>query len=357
MTGRKSRRADDPSVTQALKALAGSIGKVLGTATELSTDVPGLTLYRSTAPTAPNPCTYEPSLLLIPQGKKRVDLGKGSYIFGEATFLLTSIELPIVSRVSVASVETPYLAFFLKLDMSVVRDILHTEEVRISAPPVGTRGMVLGDATVELLAPCLRMVQLLDTPQDVPFFGKLLQREIVYRLLQGPQGDRLRSIATLADQSYRTAKAVTWLRDNFEKTLNVDELASMAGMSRSTLHHHFRGLTAMSPIQFQKQLRLHTARQNSQRNLMLRVQRLKWDTKAQASSIGSTSASLESPRCAMYRHYGRPWYREITKMLRRATLKGLLIPARGGHRILPYPRVVAQRLPNFDSSTETLGYQ
>jgi AraC-like DNA-binding protein len=98
-------------------------------------------------------------------------------------------------------------------------------------------------------------------PQDVPFFGKLLQREIIYRLLQGPQGGRLRSVATKEDQSYLTAKAVTWLRENFEKTLNVDELASMAGMSRSTLHHHFRGLTAMSPLQFQKQLRLRTARQ------------------------------------------------------------------------------------------------
>jgi AraC-like DNA-binding protein len=188
-------------------------------------------------------------------------LGKQSYVFGESTFLLTSIELPIVSRVCVASVEKPYLAFFLTLDMGIVRDVLHTEEVRISAPPVGTRGMVLGEVTVELLTPCSRMVQLLDTPQDVPFFGKLLQREIIYRLLQGPQGGRLRSVATKEDQSYLTAKAVTWLRENFEKTLNVDELASMAGMSRSTLHHHFRGLTAMSPLQFQKQLRLRTARQ------------------------------------------------------------------------------------------------
>ena len=188
-------------------------------------------------------------------------MGKQSYVFGESTFLLTSIQLPIVSRVSVASVERPYLAFFLKLDMGIVRDVLHTEEVRISAPPVGTSGMVLGEATVELLTSCLRMVQLLGAPQDVPFFGKLLQREIIYRLLQGPPGDRLRSVATMADQSYRTAKAVTWLRENFEKTLNVDELASIAGMSRSTLHHHFRGLTAMSPLQFQKQLRLHTARQ------------------------------------------------------------------------------------------------
>jgi AraC-like DNA-binding protein len=261
MAAKKSEQSDDSHVKQVLIELAGSISETLDRAAELSTQVPGLTLYRNTAPTAPNPCTYEPSLLVIPQGKKRVDLGKQSYVFGESTFLLTSIELPVVSRVFVASLERPYLAFFLKLDMGIVRDVLHSEEVRISAPQVGTRGMVLGEATVELLTPCSRMVQLLDTPHDVPFFCKLLQREIIYRLLQGPQGDRLRSVATLADQSYRTARAVTWLRDNFEKTLNVDELASMAGMSRSTLHHHFRDLTAMSPLQFQKQLRLQAARQ------------------------------------------------------------------------------------------------
>src|SRR3954464_14267007 len=168
MAAQKSKLSDDPRVKQVLKELAGSISNTLKNATELSTDVPGLALYRNTAPTAPNPCTYEPSLLLIPQGKKRVDLGKQSYVFGESTFLLTSIELPIVSRVSVASVEKPYLALFLKLDMGIVRDVLHTEEVRISAPHVGTRGMVLGEVTVELLAPCLRMVQLLGVPQDIP---------------------------------------------------------------------------------------------------------------------------------------------------------------------------------------------
>jgi AraC-like DNA-binding protein len=257
----KQQQCDNPSVTQVLKELAGAINKVLGHAAELSTDVPGLTLYRNIAPTAPNPCSYEPSLLLIPQGKKRVDLGKQTYVFGEKTFLLTSIELPIVSRISAASVDKPYLAFFLKLDMGIVRDVLHTEEVRISAPPAGTSGMVIGEATTELLAPCIRMVSLLNAPPDIAFFSRLLQREIIYRLLQGPQGDRLRSVATMADQSYLTSKAVTWLRRNFEKRLKVDELASMAGMSRSTLHHHFRGLTSMSPLQFQKQLRLHTARQ------------------------------------------------------------------------------------------------
>src|ERR1700694_5379881 len=105
MMTRKSKQSEDTSVTQMLKELAGSISKALNGAADLSTGVPGLTLYRNTAPTAPNPCTYEPSLLLIPQGKKRVDLGKQNYVFGESTFLLTSIDLPIISRVCTASVE------------------------------------------------------------------------------------------------------------------------------------------------------------------------------------------------------------------------------------------------------------
>ena len=261
MMAKKTGAKADLAVASKLSELATLIGKAMGGAAQLTTPIPGLTLYQNTVPTAPNPCTYEPSLLVVSQGQKRVDLGKQSFVFGETTFLLTSIELPIVSRVCAASAEKPYVAFFLKLDMGMVRDVLHSDEVSIPAPPAGTSGMVLGDATIELLTPCCRMVQLLDTPHDVPFLGKLLQREIIYRLLQGTQGDRLRSVATLADQNYRTAKAVAWLRDNFEKMLNVDDLASMTGMSRSTLHHHFRSLTAMSPLQFQKQLRLHAARQ------------------------------------------------------------------------------------------------
>jgi AraC-like DNA-binding protein len=301
MVARKSGHSEGSGVSQVLKELADTIGKAMGRSAELSTVVPGLALYQNTTPTAPNPCNYEPSLLIVPQGKKHVDLGKQSYVFGESTFLLTSIELPIVSRVCVASVEKPYLACFLKLDMGIVRDVLHTEEVRISAPPVGTRGMVLGEVTVELLTPCSRMVQLLDTPQDVPFFCKLLQREIIYRLLQGLQGGRLRSVATKEDQSYLTAKAVTWLRENFEKTLNVDELASMAGMSRSTLHHHFRGLTAMSPLQFQKQLRLRTARQK-----MLTEE---LDAASAAFAVGYESSSQFNREYK--RFFGKPPMRDV----------------------------------------------
>ena len=257
---RKSGNDAKVPLAGSIQQLADQISKVIGDADELSTRIPGLALYRCLAPTAPNPCIYEPSLLVIPQGKKRVDLGRQSCSFGQSTFLLTSIELPIISQVSVASVVTPYLAFFLKLDMGIVREIVHSEELYVRAPGGGVAGMVLGEMTKELLAPCLRMVQLLATPEDVPFLSKLLQREIIYRLLQGTQGNRLRSVATLGDQSHKTAKAIAWLRENFEKPLNVDQLATMAGMSRSTLHHHFRDLTAMSPLQFQKQIRLQAAR-------------------------------------------------------------------------------------------------
>src|ERR1700751_5189199 len=308
MRSNKTGAKGDPQIISMLANLATLIGNAMGNVSQMAMPVAGLTLYQNTVPTAPNPCTYAPSLLVIPQGKKRVDLGKQSYIFGESTFLLTSIDLPIISRGCAASVEKPYLAFFLKLDMGLVRDVLHSEEVHVPAPPVGTRGMVLGEATVELLAPCSRMVQLLGTPQDVPFFCKLLHREIINRLLQGPQGDRLRSVATLADQSYRTAKAVTWLRDNFKKALNVDELASMTGMSRSTLNHHFRGLTAMSPLRFQKQLRLHAARQK-----MLTEE---LDAASAAFEVGYESPSQFNREYK--RFFGQPPMRDIQAL--RATL-------------------------------------
>jgi AraC-like DNA-binding protein len=298
---RKSGNDDKVSLARSIQELAELIGKVIGDARELSTRVPGLTLYRNVAPTAPNPCIYEPSLLIIPQGKKRVDVGRQSYSFGQSTFLLTSIELPIISQVSVASVATPYLAFFLKLDMGVVREVVHSEELHVRTPIGGVAGIVLGEITNELLAPCLRMVELLATPEDVPFFSNLLQREIIYRLLRGTQGHRLRSVATLGDQSHKTAKAIKWLRENFEKPLHVDQLASMAGMSRSTLHNHFRDLTAMSPLQFQKQLRLQAARQ-------------KMLTDALDAARAGFEVGYESPsqfNCEYKRFFGKPPGRDI----------------------------------------------
>ena len=120
--------------------------------------------------------------------------------------------------------------------------------------------LVTGQITVELLSACCRLVDLLANPRDIPFLSGLIQREIIYRLLCGPEGARLRAIATSGDQSHRTARAISWIRDNYAKPVRVDDLAEIAGMGVSTLHHHFRVLTHMSPLQYQKQLRLQAAR-------------------------------------------------------------------------------------------------
>jgi AraC-like DNA-binding protein len=297
----KPDSANAPKLAQALLELGSKIGNSLGASGERATDVPGLMLYRCTAPTVPTPCTYEPSLLLIAQGEKRVDLGRTNYVFGPPRFLLTSLELPVVSQVITASEDAPYLAFFLKLDISTVRDILNTEEIHVPETSSGARGMAIGETTVELVNACSRLLDLLDAPQDISFFGKLIQREIIYRLLQGTQGQRLRAMATLGDQSHRTAKAVAWLRANYQKPLRVEQLATVAGMSRSTLHHHFRALTAMSPLQFQKQLRLRAARQQMLTNDL--------DAASAAFEVGYESASQFSREYR--RFFGRPPIRDI----------------------------------------------
>ena len=123
------------------------------------------------------------------------------------------------------------------------------------------RGLAVCNTTAGLLGACIRLVELIDTPEDIPFLAPLIQREIVYRLRRTPQAERLRAIATTGDLSQRTAKAIAWLRSNYAKTLHMDELASVARIGISTLHHQFRALTAMSPLQYQKQLSLQVARQ------------------------------------------------------------------------------------------------
>jgi AraC-like DNA-binding protein len=259
------KRTDDaspaPDRARELRSeLARKISLFMGSAENRATEIPGLTLYRRISPTAPSPVTYEPSLAVVAQGRKRVDLRQTTFIYDQSRFLLTSLDLPVVSQVIEASEEVPYLCMLLKLEMPVVRELLSREEIHAPEALPDRPAMATGETTAELLDPCCRLVGLLEAPQDIPFLSGLIRREIVYRILQGPVGARLRAIATLGDQSHRTAKAIGWLRANYVKPLRVEELARIAGMGVSTLHHHFRALTAMSPLQYQKQLRLHAAR-------------------------------------------------------------------------------------------------
>ncbi|MGA7242376.1 MAG: AraC family transcriptional regulator [Terracidiphilus sp.] len=240
--------------------MAKKIAWFIGPSEKRITEVPGLVLVRRTAPTAPCTGTYTPSVIVVAQGSKRVELGQTTFIYDQARFLLTSIDLPIVSQVIDASEAKPLLALALGLEMTAVRELLSREEVHVREVPHDTAAMVTGEITVELLSACCRLIDLLANPQDIPVLSGLIQREIIYRLLCGPEGARLRAIATSGDQSHRTARAISWIRDNYAKPVRVDDLAEIAGMGVSTLHHHFRVLTHMSPLQYQKQLRLQAAR-------------------------------------------------------------------------------------------------
>lgn len=226
-----------------------------------TTPIPGLVLYRKDEVSPCYPGNYEPSVHVFAQGQKRITLGETTYLCKRGTFLLSSLDLPAVSQVVDASRAKPVLSLVLKLDMARVREILARGEFHNRKMASRDGGMALGEATDDLLRPCLRLLDLLDAPDDIPFLSDLIECEIVYRLLRGPKGERLRAIATLGGQSHNAAKAISWLRTNYKKPLRLEELAYVARMGVSTLHHHFRELTAMSPLQYQKQLRLVAARE------------------------------------------------------------------------------------------------
>jgi AraC-like DNA-binding protein len=242
-----------------------------------------------------------PELIVFVQGEKRINVGGSTLLCDESTFLLTSIDMPVISQVTKASAEEPILSLMIKLEMPTVREILSQEEFHGAEAVSGTRGMAVGKSSVELLDACSRLLDLLDAPQDNPFLSNLIQREIIYRLLRSPVGKHLRAIATLGEQSNRTARAVEWLRENYAKPLRIEKLASVAQMGVSTFHHHFRSLTAMSPLQYQKQLRLHTAR--------VRMFMDGLDAASAAFEVGYESPSQFSREYS--RFFGQPPMRDI----------------------------------------------
>ncbi|HEY1985636.1 MAG TPA: AraC family transcriptional regulator [Terracidiphilus sp.] len=292
---------EDGDLVEKRRELARKIADRAVAEGDTLTDVPGLGFYRRSIPTACASATYEPSLIVFVQGQKRINVGNATYICDGSNFLLTSIDLPVVSQVIAATEKEPILCLLLRLEMPAVREILSQQEFHLGEEPADTRGMAVGVTSFQLLDACSRLVDLLNTPQDISFLSSLIQREIVFRLLRSPQGKHLRAIATLGEQSHRTAKAVEWLRLNYTKPLRIEELATMARMGVSTLHHQFRSLTAMSPLQYQKQLRLHVARE--------RMLNEGLDAASAAFEVGYESASQFSREYS--RFFGQPPMRDV----------------------------------------------
>ena len=268
------------------------------------TAVPGLSLYRRDEPTPPTGVMYEPSLCFAAQGVKRVLLGGNTYVYDAHNFLITSVDVPTVAQVIKARPERPCLVVMLKLDQREISQLMADSNLPPPLTQPSGRGMATGQMTGPLTTAFHRLIGLLDEPKDIPILAPIILREIFYRLLMSDQGMHLRQMASAGSQSHQIARAICWLKSNFTRSFRIEELARHVNMSPSTFHHHFRTLTAMSPLQYQKWLRLNEARR-----LML--------TEHQDATTAAVHVGYESPS-QFTREYGRlfgaPPLRDITTL-------------------------------------------
>lgn len=297
----------------AMNDLANSIAQLTKDGELRPSAIPGLSLFRRTEPSEPITGMYEPSVCLIAQGSKQVQLGDDTYIYDASHYLFAGLHLPVVAQVIEASHEKPYLGLKLTFDYRDISQLMADSQLPPPRNQKTDRGMATGKLTAPLVNAFQRLVDLLDEEQDIPILAPVIQREIYYRLLVGDQGGRLRQLAAMGSQSQQVARAISWLRENFSQPLRVNELAEMANMGTSTFHHHFRSMTALSPLQYQKQLRLQEAR-----NLML-SERL--DAATAAFQVGYESPSQFSRE--YNRMFGAPPVRDISNLRQQATVGGM----------------------------------
>lgn len=275
-------------------------------------ELPGLMLMRVDQPHINTCGVYEPCVAVIVQGRKRVLLGDETLTYGEDRYLITSMDLPVKAAVMEATPQQPYLAVALRLDWREIASlVLESPKAPAGGAARESRAMSTGEVSAPLLQAFDRLLALLDQPEHIPALAPLVRREIFYRLLVGEAGGRLRQIATVDSQSQLIARAIARLNASFAQPLRVEALAREVGMSVSTFHHHFKALTAMSPLQYQKQLRLNEARR-----LML-SDRL--DAASAAFRVGYESPSQFSREYS--RQFGSPPSRDM------AGLRGQPVPA------------------------------
>lgn len=261
-----------------------------------------LSLIRSSRPTMPMPVVYEPALCIVAQGRKQAMLGDRTFLYEPARYLIVSVELPVVGHVVEATAAAPYLCLALNLDPVGLGDLaMQVPAPEASAPPLG---LTLSDAGPPLLEAAVRLLRLLDDPAAAPVLAPLAEREILYRLLTGPQGATMRQIVAAGGRTAQVSRGIAWVKQHFAEPFSIDRLASAVGMSASSLHEHFKSVTAMSPLQYQKQLRLQEARR-----LMLAAE---IDAATAAFRVGYESPSQFSRE---YRRlFGEPPARDISRL-------------------------------------------
>lgn len=275
----------------------------------LRSAIDGLHLYRSLEPSEPAALEYKPGLAYVAQGAKTVMLGTEQFNYREGEYLLTSIGLPVMAHVTQASKEQPFLCFLLDIDVLLLTETMN--QIGHDLPVADCQcGMSVNLPSPSLLDCCVRLLRLLETPAAIPVLLPLIRKEIAYHLLTGPDSARLRNMAAAESQTHRIGRAIGWIKEHFASPLRIDDLAAHVSMSASSLHHHFKTVTAMTPMQYQKLLRLQNARQ-----LML-IDKI--DASAAGYRVGYESPSQFSREYA--RHFGLAPMRDMARA--RALLLG-----------------------------------
>lgn len=288
----------------ATAALARAIASFAHSDGDHPTAIPALSLHRRKVPTDPLHCIFNLGLGVVAQGDKQVLLGEEVIRYGPGQSMLTTIDLPVISHVTRASVREPLLGLMLKLDS---RHVMQTAaEMRLPSPSrvPGFRPISIEVLDKNLLGALVRLVRLLEEPGLIQRLAPLVQQEITIRLLTGPHGPQLQHLVANGSPGQEIAKVVAWLKQNFTRALRVDDLAARAHMSPSTFRTHFRTITGTSPLQYQKQLRLQEARQ-----LMLNQN---MDAGNAGGRVGYESASQFSREYS--RLFGAPPQQDIRRM-------------------------------------------
>lgn len=240
--------------------LAALIGRYATEDGLTHTQIPRLTVVRASHPTEPVHTVHEPSLCIVAQGKKEVFLDERVYPYDREEYLIVSVDMPVAGQVTEAAPQMPYLCFRLDIDIGVLGDLLVETGLDSGNGRHSSPGLALAPSDPEVLGAALRLLRLLDTPQDISVVAPLIEREILYRLLNGGHAPALRQIALAEGKLSHVGKAISWIKEHYREPFHAEDVASEARMSSSALHHHFKAVTSMSPLQYQKRLRLYEAR-------------------------------------------------------------------------------------------------
>ena len=221
--------------------------------------VPGLLLIKSSVPAEPVQSLFQPSFCFVAQGRKRASVGGEVFFYDPFHYLIFTVDLPVAFEIEAPSKELPYLGMSLNLDSSLVASVIVESGIRIKKGDASVKAMNVSAIDADLLDAVARLIRIAETPAESKVLAPLVIKEIIYRLLAGGQGARLAHLLTASD-TRRISKAIGHLREHFDEQLKMEEIARELGMSVSGFHHHFKSVTAMSPLQFQKQIRLQEAR-------------------------------------------------------------------------------------------------